>query len=629
MRGLKGYAGRVLYVDLSKGSTREEAFDESLARNYVGGAGFASYLLYRSIEPRVDAFEAGNAIVYATGPLSGTVIPGSCKLCIMAKSPLSGFLGETYASGDWAPELKYAGFDALVVQGASEKPVYLWIEDGKAEIRDASRFWGLKTYELWEPLLKDIGDPQAKVLSIGPGGERLVRYASILNFKRAAGRTGIGAVMGSKRLKAIAVRGTKEVEVADFEACVGIAKEALRRIVEEKAGLGTIQHGTTNGPIGTNARGLLGTRNWQEEVFEGAELISGSEMVRRGLRIADKACFSCPLRCSKLHAVREGPYAGYSTEGPEYESLYALGSICGNSNVESLIAADRLCDEYGIDTISTGLTIAFAMELYQRGILSSKDLDGLELSWGNHGSQIELIRRIGERKGIGDLLAEGSKRAAEKLGGEAPKYAMHVKGVEIPGHSPRGVKTCALGYSISPRGAIHTDPASAMFDYDDPYPRDQYKGKGIRVYREQPGSVKTFRNFLGLCGSCLGLVGDPGWSLRVVQRLMAVVTGLMFSEEELSAVAYRTYTLMRCFNVREGATRKDDWLPERFLKEPIPSGPNKGVIVSEEGLKIMIDEYYEAAGWDQETGIPREETLKLLGLGWVADDLKKYVSLPP
>lgn len=610
MSGKDAYAGSILFVDLSSRTVRRENTPEDLKRKFLGGNGFAVKLAYDLIRPGADPLGPENVLVFAVGPAAGTLIPCSSRFVVGSKSPLTGLFVDSYAGGSWGEELKCAGYDALVVTGVSPAPVYLLIDGDHVELRDAGHLWGRMVSGAQRRIAGECQIPGLAVAAIGPAGENLVRYASIIAGTRAAGRGGMGAVMGAKKLKAIAVRGQKPVFVPDQEGMWRFFHDSLRRL-REHPGTGKLlpEVGTGAGVNAFNRLGMLPARNWQEEVFAGAENISGERLRDEGYFIRSKACPGCPIGCGKVastYGVDGGPVI---TEGPEYETLYSFGSLLGNSDLDSIIYADRMCDELGIDTISSGVAIAFAMEAFERGILSPGDTGGIDLHFGNHRAAIDLLQDIAYRRGLGDTLAEGVKRAAEIIGRGSEKYAMHVKGMELPGHSARGLKGMALGYAVSTRGGTHQDtrPTVERSGQFDPL---AVQGKGKMNKDNQ--DMTAVCDSLIICRYTEGIYGFFLGEDHV--RMANLTTGAGYSLEDLRKVGERVYTLERLFNVREGLTRKDDRLPERFLEEPIPGGPAAGRVVLRADLDQMLDEYYTARGWDPRTGAPTEEKLRELGL---------------
>ncbi|MFC1952432.1 aldehyde ferredoxin oxidoreductase family protein, partial [Chloroflexota bacterium] len=451
---LYGYNGKILRVDLSKGTTSAEEIDELFCRKYLGGAGFVSYFLLKELRPGIDPLGPENKLIFALGPVTGVSLPGNARNCIGAKSPLTGGYAKSEVGGFWNAELKHAGYDAIIVEGKAAKPVYLWIQDGEASIRDATHLWGKTMKETLETIKTELGDDRICVAGIGLGGENLVRIACIMNgLKNAAGRGGMGAVMGSKNLKAIAIRGHKGPEVADSERVKEIRQWVLdnRKLWASFADYGT---GAPAGMQSGEAEGNLPVRNFRDGEFPDVSKIDGGA-VKDTIGVKMEGCWGCPVRCKKVVKVDEPYSVDPDYGGPEYETLAAIGSNCGVSDLKAIAKGNELCGAYSLDTISTGVTISFAMECFENGLLTTKDTDGIELRFGNADAMLKTIELIARREGIGDILAEGTLCAAQKIGKGAMEFAMHVKGMEIPMHEPRVKAALGLGYMVNPHGADH------------------------------------------------------------------------------------------------------------------------------------------------------------------------------
>ncbi|MHA1261732.1 MAG: aldehyde ferredoxin oxidoreductase family protein [Candidatus Freyarchaeota archaeon] len=610
-----GYLGKILRVNLSKGKTTTEEFKEEIQRKYLGGSGLAARILYDELKPGINPLGPDNKLVFATGPLTGTNAPSSGRHLVAAKSPLTGYWGEATSGGFWGAELKFAGFDAVVVEGRSEEPVFLWIKDGEAELKDAGQIWGKNVYQTEDMIREMLGDEKIKVSSIGPAGEKLVRIANIMNDKdRAAGRCGLGAVMGSKKLKAIAVRGTQQVPIEDPD----MFEEAAKKFQEALKGNfmidGLSKQGTTSALATLNTIGTLPTQYYREGVFENADKISGEALAE--LTTKKFACYRCPIGCGRGHVeVKSGPYAGTSGGGPEYETVAAFGSLCLNSELGAIIKAGIICDQLGIDTISAGNIVAFTMECYERGILTKDDTDGLELNWGNHEAIVKLVEKIGMKEGIGETLSEGVKRASEKIGKGSEEFAMHVKGLETPMHEPKGYKGLGLGYATSNRGACHLRPAPQLVEmmgqarpelgFDKVGGQFEVEGKGRMIKGLQ--DFKTVVDSLVMCAFVYDMYAYlPG----ELAKMVTAATGYDFEIGELVKIGERIFNLKRLFSVREGLSRKDDTLPKRFLEEKHTKGPCAGQVVE---LEPMLNEYYAARGWNEE-GVPTKEKISELEL---------------
>jgi len=629
---LYGYAGRVLQVDLTRGKVAAQELDKELARNYIGGNGFCARLLFDLIKPGTDPLGPKNFMVFAVGPLNGTIWPQTGRYEVAAKSPLTGIYGEANSGGHWGAELKHAGFDAIVVQGKSQKPTYLLIEDGKAELRDAKQLWGRSTLET-ETVLKEKHGRDAQVASIGQAGENIVRFACIMTNYRAAARTGLGAVMGSKRLKAIAVRGSLDIEVADLGRFERLANAAREKLLSHKFSASTTKYGTSILVELMSEIGRFPTRNFQSGVFEHASQIGGERIVRE-FKLKDRACFSCPLRCENFVQV---PGAERLSEGKvEYETLSSLGGRCGNADLEKLLHANRLCNLYGLDTISCGGVVAFAMECYERGLLTSKDTDGIELKWGNSEAIIECIEKITRREGFGAKLAEGTARFAKKFGKEAERFTMVVKGMDEPAQDGRAQKSMGLSHATANRGADHLTSFEVLSEVGFVEAIEERFGKKVMPEgadrlnpKHKPLMVRDGENFCAIVDSLVackfGAVWPPALYFADFAGALTVVTGTRYTEKDLRLIGERIFTLERAFDIREGVTAKDDRLPERLTKEPAPAGPCKGHVVE---LDRMMHEYYQLRGWDRKTGwIPRSRLVKL-GLADVAKNLTQLKKLP-
>jgi len=493
-----GYAGGILRVDLSTHRTKEEKLDKELIRKFLGPNGFAAYFLYKELEPGIDPLSPKNKIFFGAGPVVGTGLPISARTYVASKSPLTGLWADGTAGGLWAGALKYAGYDGILVEGKGEKPVYIEIVDGNVEIKPADRLWGLTTYETHNALRSELGK-DTRLICIGPGGENLVKYACLITDGRSAGRPGIGAVMGSKNLKAIAIKGRalKRIEVADSEAIREYGAKVRKSFPTSALGRGYNLKGTSLLLPMIGNLGLLGTRNWQKETFDKIGRVYEDLEKCRGRGIP---CFQCVSRCEHEYKVSEGRYAG-CTGHPEYETLYSLGSCCDNGDAASIIKMDEMCDAYGLDTVSTGVTLAFAMECYEKGIITEEEMDGIDLHFGNSQAMIAMIEKIVRREGFGDVLADGTKRASRRIGKGSEKFAMQVKGLEIPGHGLRATRGMALGYCIASRGGTHHD--GRPFEYT-PKPQLNYDGniESIEGKARMVADITRWTTFAECAGFC-------------------------------------------------------------------------------------------------------------------------------
>jgi aldehyde:ferredoxin oxidoreductase len=603
---LHGYTGRILYVDLSTGKTKTEPLSEEFAKKYIGGTGFGIKMLLENQKAGIDPFDPENPIIITTGPLAGTMTPTTGKSGVFAKSPQSNLLGEAYSTGFFGPELKRAGYDIVVIKGRSENPAYLFIDDDSVQILDAKHLWGRTTWETETAIREELGDYYIRIATIGPAGEKLVKIGCIINDHwRAAGRTGLGAVMGSKNLKAIAVRGTNDMTVADAEA---LRKHCLELYEEMSHGSKTVKYRTLGTPANVlklNAAAALPTRNMQKATFEGAETVSG-EFLNEHFIVKVQGCEACPMRCEHVAVIPEGPWKGSSAR-MEYEPLMALGPFCDVDRLEGIIKAKEGCDKYGMDAISAGIIIGFAMECFEKGLISKEDTGGLDLSFGNYESMVQMIKKMAYREDVGDVLAEGVKGASEKIGKGSEEFACHIKGVETTGYDIRGLKTCALGYAVSRRGADHQRHGSYGHDLSGEVDRFKVdKGRGKLVMEDE--HVYCIFDSLILCKFNRLL-----WDYDRMARIYTEVTGIPMTGKEIHKAAERMSNLARIYNIREGLTRKDDHLPPRVMKLPIPSGVAKGSYVSQEELDFLLDDYYAARGWTKQ-GIPTTEKLKELDL---------------
>ncbi|MEM1536733.1 MAG: aldehyde ferredoxin oxidoreductase family protein [Candidatus Bathyarchaeia archaeon] len=607
-----GYAGRILHVDLTTGKTRVEPLNEEYAKKYIGGIGLGMRLWLDYSKAGVDPFSPENPLVLTTGPTSGTVWPtGGNGHAFVAKSPQSYGIAEAKSHGSFGTELKRAGYDGVIFHGRAEKPVYMWIDDDSVQILDASHLWGRSPAETEDMIKEELGDYYIRVAAIGPAGEKLVRIACIINEKsRAAGRCGLGAVMGSKNLKAIAVRGTKDVMVAKPDEFLEFVKEFHERM----KGPATKKYrtlGTPENVLVHNALHCMPTRNYNNAHFEAAEKVSGEYLNERYVAKII-GCSSCAMRCEHICVVNEGPYKGAMAR-VEYEPLWAMGPYCGVDRLDAIIKGCELCNYYGIDSISAGVIVGFAMDCFENGILTVKDTDGIEARFGNHEAMVKLIEKIGKREGIGDILAEGVKIAAEKIGKGAEKLAQHIKGVEVTGYDLRCLKTAALGFAVSFRGADHNRHGAYAFDVKGKFNRLKYE-KGRAKYVKDLEDVYTVIDSLIICKFSRGTYYKEFEDLA---KLYTLVTGWETTPEEMRLKGERINNLARVINVREGLSRKDDTLPWKVMNVPIPDeGPSKGAYVSKEELDLMLDDYYEVRGWTRD-GVPTPEKLRQLGM----DDL--------
>lgn len=638
MMEMFGFRGQILRVDLSEKKVTKDTLEEADARKFLGGRGLAAKILFDELEPGIDPLGPENKLVYAAGPFAGTGFPLNSRWIVAAKSPLTGIWGEAACGGTFAVQLRKAGYDALVVEGAASSPVYLDILDDGVRFRDASHMWGKMTLDTEVAIARDLGiemrrEDDPAIVCIGPAGEKLVKMANVIHTAhRAAGRTGLGAVMGSKRLKAIAVRGTKSIPVADAEGLKKLTKSMVSECITNKSLVYFSKYGQAGLVDVLNESGILPTKNFQNGTFEGYEKISGRAMAETILK-RKSACSQCPVACKRVVEVNQGPYApveaGYG--GPEYENVASLGSLLLIGDLEAVSKENQMCNAYGIDTISAGVIIAWLMECYEKGIITKKDIDGIEATWGNAEAAMKLIEKMSLREGIGNLLAEGIKKAAARIGRGSEKYAMEVKGLEIPMHEPRGKKGVGLAYAVSARGACHMQTFhDTDLEAENVAPEIGIAG-GLNRHdtsRDKVDMIKKSQDWVAITNS-LCLCTAPAWvgfeytkPSFLVEALNAV-TGMNFTVNELMTIGERMNNLCRCFNVREGITRKDDYLPRRFMEEPLPDGPSRGQRITNEELQKMLDDYYELRGWNKSTGIPDKGKLLELGLERAAKAIEK------
>jgi len=619
-----GFMGKILRVDLAEGKIAEENLREDWLEKFRGGVGLATRYLYEEVPKGIDPLGQENRLIFMTGPLTGTASASASRYSVVAKSPLTGIWGHGNSGGSFGPALKRSGFDGIIFEGISLKPVYLTILDGKAELRDAGDLWG-KTVPEAEDLLQQACDQKLTIASIGPGGENLVRYAAIMNNKhRAVGRCGLGAVMGAKRLKAVACGGKAQIHLADKSAFREIARQQMDFLDESMLKIGFEAFGTNMVSDMVNAKGGYPTRNWQQGVFEQIEDVNGQALTDKVL-VEGVNCFACPIACGRGTEIKEGPWQGHKGEGPEYESANTLGAMCGVSDMNAITMANYLCNEYGIDTVSAGSTIAFAMECYEKGILTEEQTGGFEIKFGDGALVVNLIEKIAKREGIGDLLAEGSKAMSEKLGQGSEHFAIHVKGLELPAYDPRAAKITGLGFVTANRGGDHItayvqgptfiDIPFLLIDdshIEDPFVANPEEAKVV-VDLE---NALTMFDALGAC-KFMGML----LTAQDYVDLVNPATGWDMGVNEFRQSGERIYNLIRSFCVREGITREKDTLPPRLMEDPLPEGPAKGMVINRNTLEMMKDAYYEFRGWDKETGKPTAEKLRELNLEDLIDDV--------
>jgi len=623
-----GFRGKILRVNLSKGKFLVEKLKKDSLMKFLGGRGIGARILFNELKPKINPLGPENKLIFATGPLTGAPFSGNARYGVYGKSPLTGLWADSYAGGFFGPELKFCGFDAVILEGVSSKPVYLLIYKETIELKNAKHLWGNTTGETQRIIRSELKDNKVRVASIGIGGENLVKYACIISdLHNAAGRCGMGAVMGSKNLKAVALRGTKKVEIADIEKFKKLAKIASEEVW--KHGKILTKHGTNGDLEVLNQSGELPTKNFLRNKFKGAKKITGETMTDTIL-VGRAGCFACRNACHRVVKSDKSYIVNSAYGGPEYETAAAFGSLLLNDNLESIAKANELCNKYGLDTISTGVSIAFAFECFENGLITKKDTEGLDLSWGQPNIIIQLVDKIAKREGIGDLLAEGVKLAAMKIGGEAKKYAMHIKGLEIPMHEPRTLKGQALSYVTSNRGACHLQYVpefSFSYEFEEALNSNLDFNRTNVTDRLFSGPKKAEmvalgENWMSAMESLITCVfttqPEHGLSMNTLLNLFSAVTGWSYSPSQFMEVGERIWNLCRAFNIREGITRKDDIIPDR-LSEPIKEGPFKGEFFAKQTLEKLLDAYYTFRGWDVKTGVPTRKKLRELGIEYVTD----------
>lgn len=608
-----GYKNRILRVDLTDRSVVEEPLSPDLIHEFLGGRGFGAKLLYDDLKPGTDPLGEDNELILVAGPLAGTSAQSFSRWKIFFRSPQTGTYFKSSGGGHLAAEMKFAGVDAVIVKGVSEKPVYLWIRDGKCEVRDAGYLWGLDCDDTHTLLREELRDPEVRLACIGPAGERGVKYAGVFSDRRAAGRGGGGAVMGSKNLKAIAFRGHEKVEITDPETYKAAVRKQTAAYRAHPMFEGFSETGSQIAEF-TNVLGMFPTKNFREGVLPSWENVESAAFTK--LRVRKTACHACMIHCGSIAKAEEGDYAGAWSEGPEYETIWAFSGPILAADIGLTIAADKLCDDLGIDTISTGSAIGFAYELYDRGILTKEDTGGLELVYGNHEPVLPLIRQIAYREGLGDVLAEGTRLAAAKIGQGAEAYAIQVKGLELPAYDPRGAKAHGLNLLTSPIGADHNSGYAPQEVFGVPVPRPydrlavEGKGELTKLNQDMVAYLETGI----LCGFPISMLMIDA---SLYGQIISSITGIKdFADPDyVRLVGERIINLERLFNAREGFGRKDDAFPKRLTTEPLPAGPSEGSVFEEEAL---LDDYYRARGWDLETGLPTKAKVAELGLGFAA-----------
>ncbi|WHH60809.1 aldehyde ferredoxin oxidoreductase family protein [Petroclostridium sp. X23] len=611
-----GYMGKILRVNLTTKKITTEELPEKIAKDYIGGAGFGIKYLFDEVPGDVDPLGEENKLIFASGPLSGTSAPCASRIALTTKSPLTGAVGMALSGGYFPVEMKFAGYDILIVEGESEEPVYLWIKDDKVSIRPAKKLWGINTFDTQVLIKDELNEQNARIACIGPAGENLSKMASIINEKRAFGRKGVGAVMGSKNLKAIAIRGTGKVPIANEQAFKE-ARSFMLSAMKKSAHLYP-QFSKLGTPMVVEVTSALGIFPSENYITTGEKNYVGDLGVEASLERAkgSEHCYGCPVGCSQMKLARGSSKYISALSDPEYETYYSFGGETGVRNLDSIIFADQLCDKLGLDTMSVGVTIGFAMELFEKGILTLEDTDGIDLKFGNHEVMVDLITEIAyRREGLGALLCDGSKAASEKIGKGSGKYAMHVKGLEFPAYDPRGAKAHGLNYATSYTGADHNRGYAFQEIFGAPFPKayDRFaaQGKGWLTKWNQDIRCATTD-----CPTMCGFLMDmalPDVAQKNTADMVSSVSGLSLTPDDIAKIGERVNNLARTFNIAAGFTRADDTFPERILTEPIKGGPSKGHYISRDELKEMLDEYYNVRNWTMD-GIPTREKLTELGL---------------
>jgi len=619
-----GYNGRILRVNLTQGTISTEQLEESFCRKYLGGAGFITYYLMKELKPGVDPLSPDNKLIFMAGPLTGLPFSGSGRNCVGTKSPLTGGIAKSEVGGFWGAEMRRAGWDGIIIEGRAVRPVYLWIRDGEVQIKDAAHLWGKKTLDVQEAIRVEQGDKLIRIAQIGPAGENMVRFSCVMNdLTEAAGRGGTGAVMGSKNLKAIAVKGSKTPEVANKD----VITEHRKWLADNpKLYAGYHDLGTGAGPMMLSSIpiGNIPIRNFRDGDFPNMANITATA-IRETVGIGMEACFACVVRCKKIVKVDEPGLTvdpGYG--GPEYETLAAFGSCCGIDDLKTICKGNELCNAYALDTISTGVTISFAMECYEKGLLTKQDTDGIELRFGNKEALLNMIEMIAHRKGFGDILADGSRLAAQKIGRGAEALAIQVKGLEAAMHDPRAKAALGLGYAVNPTGADHCanvhDPLFSIPSFElisyhplgilDPMPADELSPRKVTLFHY----FHSFRTLLDSAVLCQFVPGGPDRFTNLVKSVTGWDTGMV----ELLRMADRTMTLAKMYNLREGIDSTGDKLPDRFFQPHIggPSANNK--LYDRSKFERAKSYYYSLMGWDAK-GIPTLETLEAMDIYWAAD----------
>ncbi|MCW4048147.1 MAG: aldehyde ferredoxin oxidoreductase family protein [Candidatus Bathyarchaeota archaeon] len=620
-----GYTGKILRISLSDESLNVENLTVEDARNYLGGRGFNAHRLYKEVKAGIDPLEQENKLMFATGPLVGTMFPTASRFNVSAKSPHTGIFGDSNAGGHFAPEMKFAGYDQIIIEGKSENPIYISVKDDEIEFRDAEQITGSTVFDADAYIKKDLADARTQTVICGPAAENGVKYGALFaNQVRAASRTGMGTVMASKNVKALALRGTGAVEVAEPDRFRDLVLQLEQEIREHEQYQGRRLMGTTRILMMANAAGFLPTRNYLSGVYEHAAEVSGEKLAEK-YNVKSRGCFACTIPCSRVYSVKNGPFKGLHGEGPEYESLGSFSSRIGNPDIELALKGNDLCNQLGLDILTVAGCIGWAMELYEAGELTKEETGGLELNWGNKEAFLTLIQQISDREGFGDILADGSVEAARKLG-KGMDRTVQVKGMDLIMADPRGLKGFGLGYAVSSRGGDHLRSEPFIELSDDPeLGRQMFGVPEATLRREEKGKGKLINYFEDWCAvidalePCKNIMQNMMLlPFEKAATVMEITTGLKLTPKEVREAGSRIINIERMFGIREGITRQDDDLPKRFKETPLTEGDSSDVVVN---IEFMLDEYYTERGWDIATGHPTPETLRRLDLGFAVADL--------
>lgn len=624
---MKGLTGKLLRINLSTGQVTNEDIALQDVMTFIGGRGLAIKYLYDELAPGTDPLGEDNKLILCNGVLAGTTVQSASRWLSITKSPLTGCYARSSGGADFGAWLKFAGYDMVIVEGKSEKPVYLYVTPERVSIEEAHEIWGLTSQKAQDWIAARYGK-NTRTACVGPAAENLVRYAAIVSGRRTASRCGTGTVMASKNLKAIAINAPRNISIHDPEKLKSLISKQIEILRSARGFQGFREGGTTGGAISRNALGVYPVRNFRQGRMDGFEELSGEKF--KEMKVGNAGCYSCGARCGQVHTVQDGPYKGAHSEGPEYESVWAFSGTIDSNSKEAAIAADELCDELGLDTISTGSCIGFAFELYEKGILTKADTDGLDLTYGNHAAMVTLIKKIAYREGFGDVLADGTVRAAQRIGKGSEYFTMQVKGLELPAYEPRGLKATGFGYATSSIGGSHGNGSLAFQEMGVPVPRavDRFSEEDkadIVIYNQNRTALRE----VGIL--CAFAENHGGWIQELFPEMLAAATGIeeFGSWDFVNTVGERIVNMDRAFNVREGFDRRHDTLPERIQTEPVThTGVEEGEGQMVRNLDKFLDEYYGMRGWSQ-NGIPTPEKLEELGLDSIAEDMERYLRDTP